>query len=305
MIRKLTSNSLYFAWILLIFLSLIWGSSFILVKKGLTAFTPMQVASIRVTAAFFTLALVAIPKLKKIPRDKWKFVIYSGISGSFIPAFLFAYAQTRLDSALTGVLNALTPLFTLVFGYALFQQEVTRLKIYGIFIGLLGSIGLILSTSQGGMFQINPYALLVIGATILYGLNVNVVKVYLSELRPIVVSTSSIFIIGPLAITSFFATNSLDPILHDPDAWLPFIYLVLLGMFSTAIALVFFYRLIQFTSAIFASSVTYLIPVVAIVWGVADGEVLSINQILFISLILVGVYLINYRKREVKLYSKS
>jgi drug/metabolite transporter (DMT)-like permease len=290
------SNLLTISWLLLIFLSLIWGSSFILVKKGLVAFSPMQVASIRTTAGFLALLFLALPHLRQIPREKWAYLWLSGMLGVFIPAFLFAYAQTSISSSLAGVFNALTPLFTLLFGIAFFHQKGSKYKFLGVFLGLLGSVGLSFLSSKQGMGQFNISVLLIVLATMLYGMNVNLVKKHLNQLKPLQVSAMSLFVIGPFALLGFWLTNVVDTLNTHSGAWEALGYLVMLGVFSTAIATVFFNYLLQISSAVFASSVTYLIPIVAIGWGVWDGEQLLWAHFICFLGILGGIGLVNFSK---------
>jgi drug/metabolite transporter (DMT)-like permease len=290
------ANLLTISWLILLFLALIWGSSFILVKKGLLAFSPMQVASIRTTAGFLALLVLALPNLRQVPREKWIYLWLSGMLGVFIPAFLFAYAQTSLSSSLAGIFNALTPLFTLLFGIMFFQQKGSKYKFLGVFLGLLGSIGLSFLSSKQGVGQFNTSVLLIVLATMMYGMNVNLVKKQLSQLKPLQVSAMSLFALGPFALLGFWFTDVLGTLNTHLAAWEAFGYLLMLGVFSTAIATVFFNYLLQISSAVFASSVTYLIPIVAIVWGVWDGEqLLWVHLICFLS-ILGGIGLVNFSK---------
>ncbi|MCU0447580.1 MAG: DMT family transporter [Microscillaceae bacterium] len=293
---KQASKTLTISWLLLIFLALIWGSSFILVKKGLLAFSPMQVASIRTTAGFLALLGLAIPHLRQIPRDKWVYLWLSGMLGVFLPAFLFAYAQTSLSSSLAGVFNALTPLFTLVAGVLFFQQKSSKYKLLGVILGLLGSVGLSFLSSKQGMGQFNASVLLIVLATMMYGVNVNLVKKHLQGLKPLQVSAMSLVAIAPFALLGFWFTDVIGTLGQDSAAWVSLGYLVMLGVFSTAIATVFFNYLLQIATPVFASSVTYLIPIVAIMWGVLDGEqLLAAHFICFLG-ILGGIGLVNFSK---------
>lgn len=289
-------NSNTLSWILLIILSLIWGSSFILIKKGLTVFSAPQTASIRVSAAFITLGLLAIPNLRKISLKRWRILIISGLTGIFVPAMLFSYGQMGLNSSLAGTLNALTPMFALLIGIQFFQQKFQINQALGILLGLVGAIILILSSSPTGLGTVNFHAFYIVSAAIMYGINVNLVKNYLSDMPPLYVTTFSLFVVGPLGIIFFFGTGVPHTMLHTPGSTWAFSYLFLLGMMSTAFALLLFNRLIQITSAVFASSVTYLIPIVAIFWGLLDGERFLFMHFVAISFIIGGVWLVNAKK---------
>lgn len=281
------------AWIILIGLAIIWGSSFILVKRGLEAFSPLQVAAIRTTVGFSVLSIYALWVIQKVPRRKFIFLFLSGMMGIFIPAFLFSFAQTKLSSSLAGILNALTPLFTLLIGIAFYQQKGSQAKYWGVFLGLIGSVGLSLLSAKAGTLGFNSYIFLVVTATVLYGINVNLVKHYLSDVKPIYVSTLSLFYIGPLALITFWQTDVITTLQTQKGSGQALMYLILLGTFSTVIATIFFNYLLQVSSAVFASSVTYLIPIVAIIWGFLDKENLHWSHLLCFGIILLGVWLVN------------
>lgn len=290
-----SSGASILAWVILIGLSLIWGSSFILIKKGLTVYSPVQVAFVRLSASGLVMWFLVYPSLRKIPRKRWALIGLSGLIGSVLPAFLFAFAQTGLSSALTGVLNALTPVFTLVIGLAFFAQKGGFYKIMGISLGFFATIGLILSSSSpaASSLSFNPFIFLVISATICYGLNINITKRFLSDLPPIQLTSLSFVLVSPLAFTGLFFSGIEANYQAHEAAFLPLLALVFLGIFGTGIAMIFFNRMLQLASPSFASSVTYFIPIVAIFWGLIDGEKLSIWQFFCIAGIILGVWLIN------------
>ena len=176
------NTRIYIAWLLLLLLALVWGSSFTLIKVGLKIFHPVQVASIRVLSAATILSLVAIPAFLKIPLRKWSLAFFSGLLGVFIPAFLFAYAQTKLNPAITGILNALTPIFTLLIAVLFFQQKAQTIKWIGMGIGFLGSVLLTLASGTNGKFELTIYPFLILLATICYAWNGNLAKAYMLSL---------------------------------------------------------------------------------------------------------------------------
>lgn len=282
------------AWSLLIVLSLIWGTSFILIKKGLLVLTSGEVGALRIVAASIFLSPIALKNVNKISRKDWKLLFLVGVISIFIPAFLFAIAQTKLNSSLTGVFNALTPLWVLLIGAMFFRQTMKWNHVVGAALGFIGSIMLILSGSDGSFDKINYYALYVIAATILYGINLNIVKNYMGHLKATALTSVSVLLVGPFALIYLFLFTDYSAKLNVvPDFWLATFYIVLLGVMSTAVALVMFNKLVQMTTPIFTSTVTYIIPVVAIGWGVLDGESLFIMHYVGISIILGGIYLVN------------
>lgn len=292
MIRRLKEDKSLFSWVLLLVLALIWGSSFILIKKGLTVFSAPEVGALRIlSAALFSLP-IAVPVLRKLSiRHLW-LLLFIGFLGSFIPAFLFAFAETAISSSLTGILNALTPLCVLIVGAVFFRQQITMKSSIGLAIGFAGTLLLILS-GDGKVGGINYYALLVVLASLCYGFNLNIIKEYLSDVRPAAITSVSLLFVGPLSLIyllffSDFATN----VVEVGVGW-PLIAIILLGVVGTTVALVLFNKLVQMQSAVFASLVTYLIPVVAVFWGLLDGENLTLLHFIGMSAILCGVYVAN------------
>jgi drug/metabolite transporter (DMT)-like permease len=279
-------------WSLLALLALIWGSSFILVKKSLIVFDPSQVGSLRITAAFLFFLPFFLSNLKKIPFKKLPVFFLVGCLGNLIPAYLFSLAGSKLDSGVSGALNSTTPLFTLIVGGLFFGNTITSRQTMGIILGFVGALLLILAGANG--FQINGYAFYVILATLMYGFNLNITKKHLTglDLTPFLITATIFMTIGPVAISVLLSGDFIAKA-QQPEAVIPLIYAVLLGVLGSAAAMVLFNRLIQMTSAVLASSVTYLIPIVAILWGILDGEAIQIQHFLGMGIILIGVYLVN------------
>ena len=289
-----TKSNRFIGWMLLIVLALIWGSSFILIKRGLEVYDPGEVAGIRILAASFFLLPWALINLKKVNKGNLKYLFFIGMAGSFIPAFLFAKAQTKIDSSLAGVLNALTPFFVLVIGAIFFGQLIYRRQSIGLTIGFLGTAVLVMAGSRGLVENINFYGLFVVLATVFYGINVNIIKFRLIGLRALTITSISLLIVLPFAATYLFGfTNFMYKLNNAEGALFSLGVVVLLGVMGTAIALVLFNKLVQITTPIFTSSVTYLIPVVAVLWGFMDGEVLLILHYSGMAIILVGVFITN------------
>lgn len=280
------------AWGLLALLAVIWGSSFILVKKSLSIFDAPQVGSLRITAAFLFFLPFFLINLKKIPFQKAHFFLLVGCLGNLFPAYLFSLAGSKLDSGVSGALNSTTPLFTLIVGGLFFGNKITSKQTAGIILGFVGALLLILAGTKGLAF--NWYALYVILATVFYGLNLNITKKHLTglNLSPFLITSFIFMTIGPVALVVLFSGDFIEKV-QRPEALQPLFYTIILGVMGSAIAMVLFNRLIQMTSAVLASSVTYLIPIVAILWGILDGETIQIQHFLGMGIILVGVYLVN------------
>lgn len=282
------------AWIILISLMLIWGSSFILIKKSLLYFKAEQVGALRIVMAWLLLLPYGLRRIRRFDRTTWLFLGISGFIGSTIPSFLFPLAQRGIDSTLAGVLNSLTPLFTLMVGILIFRLRSTWYHFAGVLIGLSGAIGLI-SISGGYSFSFNfSYAVYIILATLCYALNANVIKSKLMHLHPVTITSLAFFLVGPpVLLWLLTATPFLKIMQYQPGAWTGFGYVAILGVFGTGLALMAYNKLIHLTTPLFASSVTYLMPMVALFWGILDGELFRVQYIWWIALILFGVALAN------------
>lgn len=277
-------------WVLLSILSLIWGSSFILIKKGLIGLTPIQLGSLRIIFAGFFLILVGFKSLSKISFQQWKFIALTALFGTFIPAYLFAIAQTEIDSSVSSILNSLTPLNTLVIGSLAFGLQFRRNQIIGVIIGLIGSALLILNGAINHPEQNYYYALLVIIASVFYATNVNLVKKHLSGMAPLSITTGNFLVMLLPATLILYFTDFLD-VVSMPQVQHSMLFIVILGVIGTGIANIIFFKLIQLSSPVFATSVTYLIPIVAFFWGLLDNEMLTPIQFFGAFIILIGVYL--------------
>ncbi|MEM7109118.1 MAG: DMT family transporter [Bacteroidota bacterium] len=281
------------AWGLLLLLALIWGSSFILIKKGLLIYSALEVGAIRIVAAYLFLIPMALQSIKKTEKKHWRFLFTVGLFGSFLPAFLFAIAQTQIQSSLAGILNALTPLFTMLLGLVLFSQRFTIKLALGLLLGFLGSVVLVF-VGERDEIVFNVYALLVVLATLFYAANLNLIKFKLRDASSKAITSLSLFLVGPIALIHLlFNTDFIATTLSVKGAYLALGALSILGILGTAIALLLFNQLVKITSPIFTSSVTYIIPIVAVAWGLADGERLFLGHYAGMGLIIVGVYMVN------------
>jgi drug/metabolite transporter (DMT)-like permease len=285
------------AWVILAVLAVIWGSSFILIKKGLQHFTSDQVGALRISVTFLVMTPFAFLRFSKLSFRDWRYLGLVGIIGSGIPAFLFALAQTGIDSNLAGILNSLTPLFTVIIGFSLFSLRIRWFNLAGVLIGLAGAIGLI-SAEGGKSFDFNVfYASFIAIATICYAFNVNIVKYKLKEIDAVTITVFSFFTIGsPVLVYLLFFTDFTSRLAEQPGAWEGLGYVAILAVVGTGLALVAFNRLVKMTSPVFASSVTYLIPIIAVTWGIADGEKIPSVAFAWMAVILFGVFLVNRKK---------
>lgn len=282
-------------WVVLIILAFVWGSSFILMKKGLRSFDYMQVAALRVFIAFVILLPIAIKNLRKVTRRNFIHLLITGYAGVFFPAFLFTKAETQISSSLAGMLNSLAPFFALLMGIILYRNRPGKYQYAGIALGFIGAIGLITNGDILSVFQgANYYALYVVVATLGYGINANEVRFKLKGLTGVEITSLSIFFTGlPAGIYLLFSDYSYA--MSTPDWHVNLFFVFILSLFGSVLSLFFYNNLIQHTSALFATSVTYIIPFFAIIWGIFDGETITLIHVTSISVALLGVWLVNKR----------
>jgi len=277
-------------WIYLTILSLIWGSSFILIKKGLIGLSALQVGSFRIIFASLFLLLIGFKSLKKISRRQWKFVAVTSVFGTFIPAYLFAIAETEVNSSIVAILNSLTPLNTLVLGIIAFGITFQKRQVLGVVVGLVGCLLLVLSGDSAAGENNYLYLVLVVIATLSYAINVNLIKKYLHDLNSLSITTGN-FAILLLPALIILSTTNISQKIHFADTQHSIMFVLILGVLGTGIANVVFFKLIQMSSPVFATSVTYLIPIVAFFWGLLDNEIMTPIQSVGAFIILIGVYL--------------
>jgi drug/metabolite transporter (DMT)-like permease len=280
--------------VLLILLSLIWGTSFILIKKGLVVFSPVEVAAIRISVAALVLLPIGLMQWNTVQPGQHAHLFFVGMINIFIPAFLFAWAQTRLESSLAGVLNSLSPLWTLIIGAFFFQQRFRGYVILGIILSFAGAIILAFSRSGGFSADFNMYALLIVLACAMYGTNVNYIKFKIHNLGSLAITSVAVTLVAPLGIITLFGfTDFVSKMKEAPGAWTALGYLSVLAIMSTAIANLIFNKIIRIRSPLFAASVTYIMPLVSVGWGLLDGEQMFAGHFLGMAAILGGVYLAN------------
>jgi len=286
-------------WAALLLLSFLWGSSFILMKKGLQSYSNQQVAAFRIFFSFLAFIPFSIKRIKKIRKENIGSLLLVGIVGTSIPAFLFTKAQTQIDSSLAGLLNSLAPLFTLLLGLIFYNSKAKWHHALGIIMGFLGAVGLIVENPFSFQLsqRLNLHGLYVVLATFCYGINANHIKYKIRDLSGFDITSLSFILVGPLA-GIFLLTTNFSAAVNTPDYLLNLGYVAMLAVFCSVIALVIFYTLIQYVSALFATSVTYIIPIFALMWGLMDGERLYPLQLLWIAFIFLGVYLVNKPVRK-------
>lgn len=283
-------------WGTLVILSLIWGSSYILIKKGLTGLTPIQLGSLRVIVTTIIIAPIGYQKIKHIPRQKMKWVALSAFVGSFFPAYLFAFAETEISSSITAVMVSLTPLFTLLISVFVFGEELLKKQVFGVLIGFTGIIVLINNELFASSFNI-LYIMFIVLAAFCYAINANVLKYKLSNIPALgIVFMSFLFMFIPAFIILCFSDFPFSDFTSDPLIIESIIYIVILALFGTAIAKVLYIKLLAISTPVFSVSTTYLMPVVAIFWGLLDGEEFKLTQFTGTAIILLGVYLVTKKK---------
>jgi len=287
-------------WGTLIILSIIWGSSYILIKKGLTGLTPVQLGSLRVIITTILIAPIGYNKIKHIPKNKMKWVAVSAFVGSFFPAYLFAFAETEISSSVTAVMVSLTPLFTLLISVIIFGEELLKKQVIGVIIGFLGIVVLINNELLSSSFNL-LYVMFIVLAAFCYAVNANLLKYKLPNIPALgIVFMSFLFMFIPAFIVLFFSDFPFSDFTSDPLILESIIYIVILALFGTAIAKVMYIKLLAISSPVFSVSTTYLMPVVAIFWGLLDGEEFKLTQFIGTSIILIGVYLVTKKKAPIK-----
>ena len=287
----------YVKWLYLAILSLVWGSSYILIKWGLVALTPLQLGSLRLLITTIALLMVGYRSIRGLSKYHLKWLAITGYVGTFFPAFLFAFAQQFIDSAIAAILNSLTPLMTIIFGLLFFRIDILKKQYFGVALGLLGSIGLVWGGLQTAS-NINPiYTLLILAASCCYAINIHFIKIHLAQVGVMAITLGNFVFMAPAALvvlicSDFFTSQTFS----HPEIYHAIGYITILALAGSAFAKYLFNKFVKITSAVFASSVTYTLPVVALFWGVYDGEVITQFQLLSTAVILLGVYLSHTKK---------
>lgn len=289
-------NKPLWQWAVILLLAFIWGSSFILMKRGLEVFSPVQVASLRMIIAGIILMPFALKNIRYL-KNNYKALLIVGFIGNGIPAYLFTWSQMHVSSSAAGILNSLTPVFTLIAGFLFFRTRIVKLQIIGVVLGLAGSVLLFLNKSFSFQFSIFTWGLLIIAATAMYGININHVKYNLKELHGFTIAALSFMLILPFAVFMYFMNLPCICIAENEAFTTSLWSVIILGVFGSAFAVAIINILIKYTSAVFASTVTYIMPAVALIWGYSDNETITFSSGLALILILSGVYLIQHKTK--------
>ena len=285
-------------WIYLGILSLIWGSSYILIKRGLVGLSPIELGSVRIIFSTIFLILMGFNSLKGLSKKQWKWLIITGFLGTFFPSFFFAFAQQYIDSSVAAIMNSLTPIFTLLVGVFFFTTVVFARQYIGVALGFLGSLGLILGGTDINGEQPIGYVLLIICASMCYAVNIYFLKHKLAEVSPMAMTLGNfIAILPPAVILLLFSDFFVIQNLKTQEVLTSLGFIALLAFFGTAIAKVMFNQFVKMASAVFVSSVTYTLPIIALFWGTLDGELINGIQIIAAAVILIGVSMANKKKK--------
>jgi drug/metabolite transporter (DMT)-like permease len=285
-------------WLYLFLLSLIWGSSYILIKRGLVGLSPIELGSVRIVISTIFLLVLGFNSLSGLSRYHWKWLIITGFLGTFFPSFFFAFAQLHIDSSVAAILNSLTPIFTVLVGITLFATRMLARQYFGVVLGFVGSLGLVWGGAQINPNQPIGYVLLIISASMCYAINIHFLKHKLSAVSPMAMTLGNfIAILPPALIMLFFSDFFSFQKLQNPEVITSLGYVATLAFFGTAIAKVMFNRFVKIASTVFVSSVTYTLPIVALFWGTLDGEKISSYQLLSTVVILVGVSLAHKKNK--------
>lgn len=280
-------------WVLFFTLICIWGSSFILMKKALISFTPLQLGNLRMSFAALVLLPFAFKGIREVSLRQWKYLFLVGFMGNSIPAVLFALAQSGIDSSLAGILNATTPFFVMLVGVSFFKLKVRFINVIGLLLGLIGAIEIIGLSGIGGFQHNFKYAVYILISTILYAINLNILKFKIPEMNSSKITILSLSMVGVPSMIYILFFSGFFTSMQAPKAMESLIAVGILGITCSSLALLMYYRLMQISSMLFAASVTYFIPIVALIFGILDGEMFRASNFIWIALIIVGVYLVN------------
>ena len=281
---------------ILIFLSLVWGSSFILIKKALIAFDPVEVACMRISISAIAFTPFLLWQFRNVDWKKWKYFLLVGFTGSGIPAFMYATAQTEISSTMSGVLNSLTPIWTLILSILVYKNPFNLNKLQGVILGFAGAAMLFLLGDSGGDSSNQWYGLYVVIGTFCYGFSSNIVQHNLTGIRSLIISAVSFCLIGPPALAYLATTDFMTDITTHEYGYQSLAAITFLALIGTVMASILFYYLVQVTDAVFSSTVAFIMPLVAILWGIFDGEIFLMTDLIGMMLILGGVYLIKRKK---------
>ena len=287
-------------WLLLIVLSIIWGSSFILIKKSLEHYNPYEVGSLRVLIAGLILLPFAIKNLKKFPKKRVKWLILAALTGNFVPMFLFPIAETQISSIIAGIINSMMPIFVIIVGSLIWKFETSKRQITGVVISFFGACILALSSGESGGLKTFPVLLLLL-ATLLYAISTTTVKKKLSDIPALVLSS---YVFGMVLIAPSLIAMVLSGFFRDFDfsqeKFIGLGYISLLSIFGTGLAMMLNYRLLNISTPLFASTVTLLMPIVALIWGLLYGETINFQQLFGGVIIIAGLLFLRAKNKKLQ-----
>jgi drug/metabolite transporter (DMT)-like permease len=293
---KITKENKFMHLLVLFVLALVWGSSFLMQKRGLESFTSIEAALIRISSAFLTMLPFVFFTYKKVRRSDWKVLIVISIIGCVIPIFLYAEGQTRVDSFIAGILNTLVPVFTLVVGILFYRIVTNKWNILGLIAAFLSAVMLVFETSEGVVDFDIKYSLYLILASFCYAVNTNILKKAMERMDPVVLVVYPLMIVGPLSVIGLlFFTDAAEHYSTSSSGMESLIALLFMGVLVSALAPIWFNKLIHATSALFGTSVTYVMPIIALMLGVWDGEEFRLIYLLWIALILTGIFMVSIK----------
>ncbi len=290
------SRANLFNFAILLSLAFVWGSSFILMKIGLKGFSALELGSTRILIAALTLLPFALKAMRRIPKSAWKYLVVVGMCGNLLPAYLFATAQTVVPSAMSGMLNSTVPIFTLIYGLLWFGISIRKFQYIGIGVALVGSIMLFIPDLKDFDVNMIGYGSLIIVSTNFYAISLNTIARYLKEVRAVEIAALALLVVCPIPLVHLVFSGG--EITQGDFALDSFVAIALLAIFGTALAIAFFNALVKRTSAVFSSTVTYLIPIVALFWGYFDGERIALIQLIGLAVVLGGIVLTRWQKRK-------
>lgn len=286
-------KSKFSPYIIFISLVLVWGSSFIIMKYALMGFSAVQIGAARIIFACLFTSIFAFKSIREFRKTDILHLIIVAFLGNSIPYVLFPIAINHIPSGIVGITNSMTPLFTLIVGIIAYRRKLKPLKFLGVFIGLIGTLILINPFSSNSVVGTNwPYILLALCAAACYGISINSIS-KLNHLSPQAITLFALIGASIPSIIILIFTDFSSTILSKSDILIPFLAVAFLGIFGTSLSMVIFNKLISITTPIFAASTTYVIPIVALAWGIIDGESLLLNHFLGMVVILLGVRIVN------------
>ena len=285
-------------WLLLFILALTWGSSFILIKKALIGLSPVEIGALRIIFAGVILFFIGFKKLKSIQKKFWKPLAIVAIFGTFFPVFLFSFAITEIDSGIAAVLNSLTPLITMVLGVLFFNFSFSKKQVLGVFIGLFGTLILLYHSAIQNPSKNYFYAALIFIAATGYAFSVNYIKTQFKKLDSVSITSATFTFLIPPAFLVLLFSGFFEKNIFEETTYTSLGYVFILAALGTSMAMLLFNKLIQMSSPVFSASVSYLITVVAVIWGVIDGEKVTFIQLIAAVLIIWGVVIAQKKKKN-------